>query len=106
MSFFSKLKDKFQKSSDKNHYLSGFNQTAKAFNHKMRFLAEGYNGCDSVFYEALMIVLIQSDIGIKTADKIINALKKKIKRKDIPFDELLIYYMRPWLKSMEMIVMS
>ena len=88
MSFFSKLKDKFQKSSDKNHYLSGFNQTAKAFNHKMRFLAEGYHGCDNVFYEALMIVLIQSDIGVKTADKIINTLKKKVKHKDIPFNEV------------------
>jgi len=88
MNFFNKLKDKFQKNSDRNHYLSGFNQTAKAFNNKMRFLAEGYHGCDKVFYEALMIVLIQSDIGVKTADKIINTLKKKVKHKDITFNEV------------------
>ncbi|MEA5026470.1 MAG: signal recognition particle-docking protein FtsY [Erysipelotrichaceae bacterium] len=88
MSFFTKLKDKFAANRDKKHYLSGFKETSRSFNEKMRFLSEGYTECNNSFYEALMIVLIQSDLGINTAEKVISQLKKRIKRKDIPFAEL------------------
>jgi len=88
MGFLSKIKDRFSTNKDKQHYLSGFKETARSFNEKMRFLAEGYTECNSTFYEALMIVLIQSDIGVKTADKIIANLKKSIKNKKISFEEV------------------
>ncbi len=88
MGFFSKIKDRFSSNKDKQHYLSGFKETARSFNEKMRFLAEGYTECNNTFYEALMIVLIQSDIGVKTADKIIINLKKNIKNKKISFEEV------------------
>lgn len=89
MGFFEKIKNAFSRKSDKQHYLSGFKQTSRSIHDKLSVLSNNYTIADDAFLEALMIVLIQSDIGVKTSQKIVTILKKKIKNKKIPFEEVL-----------------
>ncbi len=89
MSFLSKIKERFFTSKDKSYYLTGFKETSRSFNEKIKFLSQGYTEANNTFFEALMIVLIQSDIGIKTAEKIVTNLKKNIKNKKTPFNEVV-----------------
>lgn len=79
MSFFQNLKDKFTKTKDQDIYLSGFKKTSAGFGQKMREFFNGKSLIDETFYEDLMIILVQSDIGLKTANKILTATKKKVK---------------------------
>jgi len=89
MGFITNIRNKFFNNKDKQHYLSGFKETSRSFNEKMRLLAEGFTECNKAFYEALMIILIQSDVGVNTSELIVNNLKSKIKDKKTPFDDVV-----------------
>lgn len=83
MSFFLNLKDKFTKKKDQDIYLSGFRKTSQSFGQKLQEYFNGKSLIDESFYEDLMVILLQSDIGLKTANKILNATKKKVKTDNI-----------------------
>jgi fused signal recognition particle receptor len=83
MSFFQKLKDKFTQKKDQDIYLSGFRKTNQSLGTKMHEFFNGKSIIDETFYEDLMVVLVQSDIGLKTANKILNTVKKKVKNENI-----------------------
>ncbi|TFG82103.1 MAG: signal recognition particle-docking protein FtsY [Erysipelotrichales bacterium] len=78
MSFFQNLKDKFTKKNDQDIYLSGFRKTSQGFGQKIQTYFSGKALIDDKFYEDLMIILIQSDLGLKTSTKILNITKKKV----------------------------
>lgn len=80
MSFFQNLKEKFTGKKDKEIYLSGFKKTNEGFSKKLRTFFLGKSTIDDLFYEDLMIILLESDIGLKTSTKILNATKKKVKQ--------------------------
>lgn len=77
MSFLSKLKDAFSKKEDKAQYLSGFQKTNSAFADSLNALEKEFHGCDDAFLEEIMIILLESDVGIETADIICDKLKDK-----------------------------
>ena len=78
MSFFDTLKDKFSKKKDGDRYLSGFNKTSDTMGKKLNKMAFGFNGVTEDFLEELMIVLLESDVGIQTAEKICDQLKTTV----------------------------
>lgn len=85
MGIFSKLKQAFKGSNDQDRYLSGLGKTRKGFSERIRKLALGFTGINEEFLEDLMIVLLEADIGIHTAQKIIDevenrALDQKLKK--------------------------
>lgn len=90
MSFFAKLKSQFSKKTDNDKYLSGFTKTKESFTKKLSRLAFGYKGVDEEFLEELMISLLESDVGIATADHIIEQLKLKTKSRVNPSYEEVI----------------
>ncbi|MCI9292738.1 MAG: signal recognition particle-docking protein FtsY [Erysipelotrichaceae bacterium] len=77
MGIFSKLKQTFSGKEDKDRYLSGLDKSKKTFAQRIRKLALGFTGVNEAFLEDLMIVLLEADIGIKTAQKIVDQVETK-----------------------------
>lgn len=77
MSFLSKLKEVFSAKEDKAQYLSGFQKTNSAFADSLNELEKEFHGCDDEFLEQVTIILLESDVGIETADLICDRLKEK-----------------------------
>lgn len=75
MGIFSKLKHAFSAKDDGDRYLSGLNKSKKSFSERIRRLALGFSGVNEEFLEDLMVVLLEADIGIKTAQKIVDAVE-------------------------------
>lgn len=70
MSFLDNLKDKFKKRDDQAIYLSGFKKTKDSMGQKLNEMSYKYKGINDDFLEELTIVLLESDVGIETADEI------------------------------------
>jgi len=82
MSFFTKLKEKLiGKSSDA--YYEGFKETDKKFGAGLKKLLGLNSNLDESFYQALMQVLLESDVGQKTSIELLNQLKKDVKSQRI-----------------------
>lgn len=77
MGIFSKLKNAFSAKNDGDRYLSGLDKSKKSFADRIRKLALGFSGVDEDFLEDLMVVLLEADIGIKTAQKIVDAVENE-----------------------------
>lgn len=77
MGIFSKLKQAFSTKSDQDRYLTGLDKSKKSFAERIRRLALGFRGVDEEFLEELMVVLLEADIGIKTAQKIVDAVENE-----------------------------
>lgn len=77
MSFLSRLKEKFTRKEDKAVYLSGFKKAKQTFGDQLTELQYEFKGVDDDFLEQLTIILLESDVGIETADLICDKLKKK-----------------------------
>lgn len=77
MGFFSKLKQSFSKSEDKNRYLSGLEKSKSSFGEKIRRLSLNFTGVNEEFLEELMIVLLEADLGIHTAQKIVDEVENR-----------------------------
>lgn len=77
MGFFSKLKQAFKGSDDQDRYLDGLGKSRKGFSERIRKLALGFRGINEEFLEDLMVVLLEADIGIHTAQKIIDEVESR-----------------------------
>ncbi len=77
MGFFSKLKNTFSSKSDQDTYLSGLNKSRSSFSEKIRRLSRNFAGVNEEFLEELMIVLLEADLGIKTAQKIVDRVENR-----------------------------
>ncbi len=79
MGFFDKIKQKIFNNGDKDSYLQGFNSNKDDLGSKLKNIKSVYRKLDDDFLEELMIVLLEADVGIVTAEKIITRLKAKSK---------------------------
>lgn len=77
MGIFSKLKQAFGSNEDQDRYLSGLDKSKKSFSQRIRKLALGFRGVNEEFLEELMIALLEADVGIKTAQKIVDAVENE-----------------------------
>ncbi len=77
MSFISKLKELFTKKEDKAVYLSGFKKAKQTFGDQLNQMKYEFKGVNDEFLEQLTIILLESDVGIETADLICDRLKAK-----------------------------
>lgn len=92
MAFFQKIKEAFVKSNDKDKYLSGLNRSKKSFGDRIRVLSNSFHGIDDELLEEIMVILLESDVGIHTAQKIVDAFEqrgKEIKNYDSMEDYLI-----------------
>ena len=92
MSVFSKIKEAFVKSEDKDKYLSGLDRSKKSFGDRIRALSNNFHGIDDDLLEQIMVILLESDVGIHTAQKIVDAFEsngKHVKEYDSMLDYLV-----------------
>ncbi|MFV0479741.1 MAG: signal recognition particle-docking protein FtsY [Anaerorhabdus sp.] len=80
MSFFTRIKENFKKRDDQAIYLNGFKKTSAELGKRLEGISFKYKEINDEFLEELMIVLLESDVGIQTADKICEQLRKKTKK--------------------------
>ena len=79
MAFFEKLKSKFVRSKDKDKYLSGLSKSRKSFGDRIRALSNSFHGINDELLEEIMIILLESDMGIHTAQKIVDEFESRAK---------------------------
>jgi fused signal recognition particle receptor len=92
MAFFSKIKEAFVRNQDQDKYLSGLNRSKKSFGDRIRALSNSFHGVDDDLLEQIMIILLESDVGIHTAQKIVDEFEsraKEIKNYDSMEDYLI-----------------
>ena len=90
MGSFSKLKQAFSGKQDSDRYLSGLDKSRKSFSEKIRRLSLNFTGVNEEFLEELMVILLEADIGIHTAQKIVDAVENTaMDRKLKNFDEIV-----------------
>ena len=94
MGFLSKLKNSFSSKKDHDRYLSGLEKSRNSFSEKIRRLSLNFAGVNEEFLEELMMVLLEADLGIHTAQKVVDevenrALDQKLKSAD-QIEECLI----------------
>ncbi len=77
MSFFNKVKEAFKKRDDQAAYLSGFKKTNESLGSKLKDISLNFKGINDEFLEELTIILLESDMGIATADEICHRLRKR-----------------------------
>lgn len=85
MSFFKKLKEKFSTQTENvtEKFKEGLTKTRDSFSGKVNDLVSRYRKVDEEFFEELEEILIQADVGFETVMKLIEELKKEVKRRNI-----------------------
>lgn len=86
MGFFDKLK-------------TGLNKTKESFNTKINNVFSNFRKVDEDFLEELEEVLIMSDMGVDTSVKIVNNLRKRIKKYNIKDEEEVKRALREEIKA-------
>lgn len=86
MGFFDKLK-------------TGLNKTKESFNTKINNVFSNFRKVDENFLEELEEVLIMSDMGVDTSVKIVNNLRKRIKKDNIKDEEEVKRALREEIKA-------
>ena len=86
MGFFDKLK-------------TGLNKTKESFNTKINDVFSNFRKVDEEFLEELEEVLIMSDMGVDTSVKIVNNLRKRIKKDNIKDEEEVKRALREEIKA-------
>lgn len=76
MGFFDGLKKSLFKE-EKDTYLEGLGKSRNSFANKIRSLSLNFKGIDEDFLESLMEILLEADVGIHTANKILANFEKK-----------------------------
>ncbi len=72
MSFFKNIKERFLNRSDKQVYSEGLDRRKSEFINKLLLLFEEETEIDEAWIERMMVVLIEADVSVKTAKKLLN----------------------------------
>lgn len=87
MSFFKKLKEKFQSNENNEEvsdkYKEGLSKTRKTFSEKINDLVARYRKVDEEFFEDLEEILISADVGVSTVMELVEELEMEVKRRNI-----------------------
>lgn len=79
MGLFSRFKKKNKVHEDQILYETGLDATKQGFGSKLKSLFVGKPKFDDAWYDHLLATLIQSDVSLKSAQKIIKSFRKKVK---------------------------
>ena len=84
MSFVNRLKEKFSRNeSTTNRYLDGYKKTRKSLGETFGSIFRAFDGLSDDFLERLMVTLLEADVGIETAEKIVDMVQKEGKSRFI-----------------------
>ncbi|MBB5183910.1 signal recognition particle-docking protein FtsY [Catenisphaera adipataccumulans] len=70
----------FRKEKDhSDKYLSGLKKSKKSFGDRIHSLSDHFRGVDDELLEEIMVILLESDVGIHTAQKIVDLFSERSK---------------------------
>lgn len=72
MAFFEKIKSAFVRNKDKDRYIDGLSRSRKSFGDRIRALSNSFKGINDELLEEIMMILLESDMGIQTATEIVE----------------------------------
>lgn len=79
MAFFEKIKQTFKKNKDKDTYLSGLSKSRKTFGEKDSDPLNNFRGINEELLEEIMVILLESDMGYATAQKVVDEFEARSK---------------------------
>ena len=80
MGMFKAFKNMFGSKKDETLYTTGFESTRKGFGDKLKSLFTGSGNFDDAWFDQLLAILIQADVSLKTAQKMIKSFRKELKK--------------------------
>lgn len=83
MSFLKNLVDRFTKRSDEQAYSEGLNRKNNSFINQLMMLFEEESEIDNQWIERMMIVLIEADVSVKTARKLMKEFQSLLDQNNI-----------------------
>ena len=83
MSFFKKISEAFKQRSDKQVYSEGLDRKKSTFINKLLLLFEEENEIDQEWIERRMIVLIEADVSVSTARKLMKNFNTQLQENQI-----------------------
>ncbi len=101
MSFFKKFIDRFSSRTDKQAYSEGLNRENSSFINKLILMFEEESEIDNDWIERMMVILIEADVSVKTARKLmknfqklleVNNITEKLYAKDVFLQVLNDFY--------------
>lgn len=78
MGLFKRFRKKQEVTEDTQLYATGLEATKKSFGAKLKSLFVGKPQFDDAWFDHLLAVLIQSDVSLKSAQKILKAFRRKV----------------------------
>lgn len=72
MAFFDKIKSAFVRNKDKDRYIDGLSRSRKSFGDRIRALSNSFKGINDELLEEIMMILLESDMGVPTASEIVE----------------------------------
>lgn len=72
MAFFDKIKSAFVRNKDKDRYIDGLSRSRKSFGDRIRKLSNSFKGINDELLEEIMMILLESDMGVQTASEIVE----------------------------------
>lgn len=79
MSLFKRFRKNKEEKVDNDLYATGLDATKKTFGSKLKTLFTGKPQFDDAWFDHLLAVLIQSDVSLKSSQKIIKSFRKSVK---------------------------
>lgn len=80
MSYFKKLKEAFSKK-DQELYTTGLSNTKRSFGDNLKRMFLGDPEFDDAWYDHVLALLLQADVSLGTAQKIMKSFRKQMKHK-------------------------
>lgn len=78
MGLFKRFRKKQETTQDSELYATGLEATKQSFGAKLKSLFSGKPQFDDAWYDHLLAVLIQSDVSLKSSQKILKSFRKKV----------------------------
>lgn len=78
MGLFDRLKQTFSKKEDKELFTTGLNATKASFGEKLKSMFVGKPTYDDAWFDHLLAILLQSDVSLKSAQKILKTFRKSL----------------------------
>ncbi len=83
MSFFKKFIDRFSSRTDQQAYSEGLNRENSSFINKLILMFEEESEIDNDWIERMMVILIEADVSVKTARKLMKNFQKLLEVNNI-----------------------
>lgn len=78
MGFFDRIKNVFATRDDSKIYLDGLQRSQKGLGSKLRELFESTLQVDDQWFEQLTLILLQADVSLKVAQKLVKSFRKSL----------------------------